>query len=548
MDADPDVRVLRITIENDKVKYIYAKASSTEPNKLDMNWDDGEQPLALDELIYETITTLIDQLTLLSDVLREHPGMSDENILRQRLKNVVKVLGMYLYKVLFQGEKKDQQSNSLEQCLNKALTEAKLELIRIELECKDQNLAVWPWEYLYKPLDVALKYSDDFLVNLAKQLVLNRKLYRVGSADLETTRPVKVLLIVAKPKELGYVDYTPVRDYLQELQQGGIVSLDDTLIEIVPSPPQDKAQMPDYLVQMASYDGPKITRDAFRKKVETFDPHIIHFIGHGNRAERTGRIGLVQEGGAADWVEDTTFAGWLQNCPSLKLVFLQACESALPDPYRTTSGMAMQLAKKDIPAVVAMQYKIDNQTANNFAHGFYRALAVGQSVDLAVRAGREEIKGKDESQIYAFGLPVLYLRGYGRVILPEVQQGSPKSLPKMEYPCPKCEKLYRKGMKFCPSCGASLAPVIVLRTSCPFCDNADFYDPNGKFCPACGKLLTCTGEGCGKRFTDASVEPSRDPKFCKTCWEQQQQNQRSSVESLSIPAHNATVGSLINKP
>lgn len=546
MDADPDVRVLRLTIENDKVKYIYAKASSTEPNKLDMNWDEGEQPLALDELTEETITTLIDQLTLLSDLLRDHPGMSDENILRQRLRNVVKVLGMYFYKVLFQGEKKEQQSNTLEKCLNKALTEAKLELIRIELECKDQNLAAWPWEYLYKPLDEALKYSDDFLVNLAKQLVLNRKLYRVGSADLATTRPVKVLLVVAKPKELGYVDYTPVRDYLQELQQKGIVALDDSLIEIVPSPPLDEAHMPDYRIQMASYDGPKITRDAFREKVEAFDPHIIHFIGHGKRVERTGRISLIEEGGAADWVEDTTFAGWLQNCASLKLVFLQACESALPDPYRTTSGMAMQLAKKDIPAVVAMQYKIDNQTANNFARGFYRALAQGQSVDLSVRAGREEIKGKDESQIYAFGLPVLYLRGYGRVILPEVQQSSVKPLPIMDEPCPNCKEPCRKGMKFCPNCGASLAPIIVLRTSCPFCGDNDLYDPNGKFCAACGKLLSCTG-GCGKRFTDASVELSPDPEFCKTCWEQRQQNQRGNLESLSISALNATASSLINK-
>lgn len=546
MDADPDVRVLRLTIENDKVKYIYAKASSTEPNKLDMNWDEGEQPLALDELTDETITTLIDQLTLLSDLLRDLPGMSDENILRQRLRNVVKVLGMYLYKVLFQGEKKEQQSNTLEKCLNKALTEAKLELIRIELECKDQDLAVWPWEYLYKPLDEALKYSDDFLVNLAKQLVLNRKLYRVGSADLATTRPVKVLLVVAKPKELGYVDYTPVRDYLQELQQKGIVALDDTLIEIVPSPPLDEAHMPDYRIQMASYDGPKITREAFREKVEAFDPHIIHFIGHGKRAERTGRISLIDEGGAADWVEDITFAGWLQNCASLKLIFLQACESALPDPYRTTSGMAMQLAKKDIPAVVAMQYKIDNQTANNFARGFYRALAQGQSVDLSVRAGREEIKGKDESQIYAFGLPVLYLRGYGRVILPEVQQSSAKPLPIMDEPCPNCKEPCRKGMKFCPNCGASLAPVIVLRTSCPFCGDHDLYDPNGKFCAACGKLLNCTG-GCGKRFTDASVELSPDPGFCKTCWEQRQQNQRGNLESLSISTLNATASSLRNK-
>src|SRR5208282_417060 len=52
-------------------------------------------------------------------------------------------------------------------------------------------------------------------------------------------------------------------------------------------------------------------------------------------------------------------------------------------------------------------------------------------------------------------------------------------------PCPKCGQPTAPGAKFCPSCGASLAPV--PPRTCPKCNTT--FTSSGKFCPNCGAAL-----------------------------------------------------------
>lgn len=529
MDINFDVRILRLTIQKNEVEYTYSKATSELGELADAHPDKGKQVLLRDTLSDRTITALIGQLTLLSDLIRDRRVKIDENELLAKLSDVVKVLGEHLYNVLFKGKVIEGDSGGLEKYLNNALSQVKLlALLRVELECKDQELAVWPWEYLFKP-DGGTGHTG-FLVNLAKQLVLNRILYQPGySSKLETPRPVKVLLVGVQPKKFGRVQYERVRDYLRGLQSLGWVELEE-IIDIYPygNPEKNPSSAANYL--------PTATREYFQERigvkervgVKPFDPHIIHFIGHGSSFEKVsrigkmGRIGLVKEAGEVDWVDDSTFAGWLANGASLKLVFLQACESALPDPYRSASGMAMQLAQKDIPAVVAMQYKIDNQTANKFALDFYKALLAGQTVDRAVKAGRAAIDSGDEEQIYAFGLPVLYLRSYERVFLPENKNPGlsvpreSENNPRMadeRRECPRCHKEQQTINNVC------LNAKCHLRFRCVFCD-ALFEDPqNDPYCGICEAFREC--QDCHKEFSKWNVtKPAQSPQdytYCITC-------------------------------
>jgi formylglycine-generating enzyme required for sulfatase activity/ABC-type branched-subunit amino acid transport system substrate-binding protein len=102
----------------------------------------------------------------------------------------------------------------------------------------------------------------------------------------------------------------------------------------------------------------------------------------------------------------------LHNVPSLRLVFLNACETARVskqaglDPF---AGVAAAMVMAGIPAVVAMQFPITDEAAIRFAGRFYPLLAAGEPVDYAVGQGRLAIRVA-ESETLEWATPVLFMR------------------------------------------------------------------------------------------------------------------------------------------
>src|SRR5262249_38609588 len=135
-----------------------------------------------------------------------------------------------------------------------------------------------------------------------------------------------------------------------------------------------------------------------------------------NERRDIGQLAFVGPDGKPDWRDEAEFASGVGNGnPNLRLVFLQACETALADPRAKISGVAMRLAYKQVPAVIAMQAKVKNQVANTFAGTFYDALWHQVPIDYAVREGREAIRimeGPSVRDKLAFGIPVVYLSSY----------------------------------------------------------------------------------------------------------------------------------------
>ncbi len=70
-------------------------------------------------------------------------------------------------------------------------------------------------------------------------------------------------------------------------------------------------------------------------------------------------------------------AGFFPITSSMKLVFLNSCKGAEVSSTEPLLGMASQLVKCGIPAVIAMQYAIGDDQAILFAREFYRALFRG---------------------------------------------------------------------------------------------------------------------------------------------------------------------------
>jgi hypothetical protein len=175
----------------------------------------------------------------------------------------------------------------------------------------------------------------------------------------------------------------------------------------------------------------KATWAGFKQMLEDLDrkgksPHVIHFVGHGVCESRVGgQIAFADEHYGQSWVNGEDLAGVLRQYDSVKLVFLQACESAMPTPdvhgpYEAMSDVAHSLAEASIPAVVAMQSKVEIATANNFASTFYDSLVHMMPVYQAVQKGRQSISDK-----VASGIPVLYLLRYSNevgVLFPATDQ------------------------------------------------------------------------------------------------------------------------------
>lgn len=157
-------------------------------------------------------------------------------------------------------------------------------------------------------------------------------------------------------------------------------------------------------------------------------PAVFHFSGHGRyeAGDREGRLLLEEDGGGTGLSEigAAELGKWLAAA-GVRLAFLSACQTSTVQGGRSVwEGVAPALGAAGIPAVVAMQFRVQDAAAIAFSRGFYTALANGLSLDEAVSfgrlamlswAGRQEGGGTDSIQ---WGIPTLYLLAGNGVLFP----------------------------------------------------------------------------------------------------------------------------------
>lgn len=466
-------------------------------------------PVNLDPLQRRTIETLI-------KMLRENRLSYAEDFI---------TLGANLYSVLFYD--KDGKLNeigeelirviNLASTVNDAVSDTGTKLLRIELEFKkeQQELGGWPWEYLYCPQIYGEGPGEYYLAQVAT-IVLTRYLalgsgWQVRSLQIDKT-PIKILLVVSSPEEnpggetLDPVAYVGIQEMLQELEKHTDAN-EQQLFNVTPLIDANNTE---------SVAQPSMQRDGFTNFIEMavkLQPHVIHFIGHGRFERGVGQIAFAQPDRTALWVSATDLAAALMTINSLRMVFLHACESGLsgrPSSYQAVSGVAHQLAQNNIPAVVAMHYRVRNKTVSKFAGAFYRALAEYLPVEVAMQKGREALRQEmaiDNTQLGAFGLPVLYLRGKGGFLSPAVRSV------KTAVPTPDISP-GKDGRKTSSPDGASQVPytpgnapgAAAFETACPWCQQIMIATAN--FCKNCGGALRCA---------DCGMEVVRGGGYCGNC-------------------------------
>jgi TonB family protein len=287
-----------------------------------------------------------------------------------------KDFGSKLFSAVFAGELIAQLRSSVEQSLNQDRG------LRIRLRLTDAPaLADLPWEFLYDA-------AQNHFLTTSTETPLVRFLDRPQRiAPLRATLPLRVLVVIASPRNLKRLDAEGEWERLQEaladlLRAGHIV------LELLPS----------------------ATLDALRVRARGAPFHIFHFIGHGgfDNVAQDGVLQFEDESGMSHPVRGELLGMQLHDHRSLRLAVLNACEGARSSRQDPFSGVAQSLLQQRVPAVIAMQFEISDAAAKVFAREFYCAIAEGNPVDAAVCESRKALFNEDFGQEWA--TPVLYMR------------------------------------------------------------------------------------------------------------------------------------------
>ena len=291
--------------------------------------------------------------------------------------------------------------------------------LRIRLVLTDPQIANLPWEYMHMSLDDKEKGLNGYLAMNPKVSIVRHEPLPAASNDLgSASLPVKVAVGFASPNQSDQLDLETERAYVES-------ALDDLEhIEI--------AQLEEHL-----------TVRRLESLLHGID--IFHFAGHGTfgrSAKIEGARDLVPQydastggtsgaGEGAIVLEDeqgnntlypAELLGLTLRNAGVKVAVLGACETGRRDGVNVWSGIAPALMKAGIPGVVAMQYKIYDDNAKEFARGFYESLAKGLTLDEAVISGRLAIVNAAGRETPEWGVPVLYMRSSDGVVFPQLTE------------------------------------------------------------------------------------------------------------------------------
>jgi len=257
--------------------------------------------------------------------------------------------------------------------------------LRIQLRMSDPILMALPWEYLYDPNE------GEFLCLMSNISLVHYIQQKRPVLPLEVHLPLRVLCMAPSPKEYAQLDVSKERQ-----------RIDNALSEL-----KKKGDL-----EVHWLEGCQSWRNLNKVLIADGPWHIFHFIGHGG-FDIAGDQGLLafedEDSGNAKLISATDLARVItQKNSSLRLVLLNACNSA-HSGQESFSSIAAMLARRGLPAVIAMQHPITDRAAIEFSRSFYEMMVVNPCIDAAVAEARKAI-AIELNPTLEWGVPVLYLR------------------------------------------------------------------------------------------------------------------------------------------
>ncbi len=225
--------------------------------------------------------------------------------------------------------------------------------ICIRLMAQPPAVAALPWEALYDP-DRRVVFAGSLRTPLVRSERLSRQ---VGPArSLAASLPLRLLAALpTDPSE----------------QIDGAAELDRLQAVLAPS---GQAVVQTLQGQFSVVD--------LRQKIAALQPDIVHLVTHGSPE---GVLLWQQE--QAVLTPAPALRTALEGAESVKLVVLNACATAAPGSlHQGLASVGAQLLQAGIPAVIAMQFDVEEGVATEFTQYFYQELFGGSCPGQVLRA------------------------------------------------------------------------------------------------------------------------------------------------------------------
>lgn len=270
--------------------------------------------------------------------------------------------------------------------------------LRLRLDIRAPELAAIPWEIVH---------NGHYHLAMAPQRPIVRYSFTNRSQYLPAeTRALNMLVVVSSPSDRAYLDgqdqeVERIIDCLHGLRSDGVIGRLTILRHATLSALQHELRQPP---------------DGY---------HVLHYIGHGEFREvngggscvvkQVGNLVLENENGTAHPVDAQMLSIFLQGTP-LKLLVLNACETAVPSPTDPLLGVAQAALSTGIPAVVAMQDTVFDDAALKFSQVFYQVLAEGHHLETCMTEGRKAVMAHTSLDRPDWAIPVLFSNVPGGVL------------------------------------------------------------------------------------------------------------------------------------
>ncbi|MEE8389617.1 MAG: CHAT domain-containing protein, partial [Anaerolineae bacterium] len=228
----------------------------------------------------------------------------------------------------------------------------------LTIDAIDPRVLRLPWELL----------ADEGGHIFSAGVGVRRRLKKIAGTTVKPfDLPVRVLILVSRPDDAGFIDSRavslPLLDALDELG-------DRVATEFL-YPPTLKA----LTGRLRDRQAPPV--------------HVVHFDGHGVYDARMGLGYLLfeNEQHQSDRVDANRLGTLLNRC-GVPLMVLNACQSAAQEEANPYASVAARLIRAGVGSVLAMNYSVLVVAARKFVAAFYGGLAGGLTVGQAVDEGR----------------------------------------------------------------------------------------------------------------------------------------------------------------
>jgi hypothetical protein len=309
-------------------------------------------------------------------------GAADRRPARRKGNGQVVAWGQILYSLLF-GD-----GRALRAVLR--YDEAYSRQIRLALTVDSNAMELWrlPWEVLH---------DGDQFMSLSNRFLLSRR--PAGERRLvapPTVPPLRILVAIASPRDHVQADV-------------------DEEVGIVQAALQNPVREGRARVQIL--DG--ATLAALVESVRTYQPHALHYVGHGITDVQGGWSFLALEGenGRAQAVHIGDLHEVVRAAHRLQVVGLSGCHTEPACDVAAFSDLSLGLLQVGVPVVVALQHGLPPASGLTVFEAFYDSLSKGNTVTEAAQQARMSLRMMEEPPGANWAVPALYVQDSGLRIL-----------------------------------------------------------------------------------------------------------------------------------